>query len=454
MRKCLKSIGKRFSQAVKSVDLYGQQINLHYKGEDVFKTHFGGTVSIFVILILCGYASYLIQVMFRRETIIYSTNSVIRDLTKDFQDHKPAEHGFAVAIGLRFSDTSLLDDEMLRRYQIRAYQYQAITKPGGEFDETYTELELVSCKDHFPYFNKTLMDYYMIHNYVCIKPTDYSIAGNWYTEVSKSLELEFYKCTVDDRDDCYDDETIYDDIFYEYVEILMINSYFDLNSFDDPIKTYLTQEYFYTYEQDTFVETNIFLKENSISLLDDYTLVDGTKGEKFYTVSDERTDKYTQTSDQFSKISIFLDPETETFNREVFTFMDILANIGGIFSLLQSFAAIIVGFYATQLFQHSVISKLYTFDVDTIDKPRESKIEETQRNVAEGPENIYKTDNLPNIEDQKGDSEEFEGGVRKENSFSDTQQRLSRIESKALVEKLNKKRRYGHSTCDILYGIF
>lgn len=188
-----KSLLSKIGGTLKAIDLYGQKINLHYKGKDVFKTYFGGMISVLVIFILLGYAMYLTLVMFERSQIVYSTNSVVRDLSVDHEDHRPAEHGFAIAVGFRFSDMSLMDEESLRMYQIRAYQYSAVTLENGEFNETWDELEMVSCKDNFPFHNKTLLANFLIDNYVCIKPTNYSLVGNWYTPISKSIQIEFHK---------------------------------------------------------------------------------------------------------------------------------------------------------------------------------------------------------------------------------------------------------------------
>lgn len=177
-------------KGIRRMDLYGKTINLQYRGDDVFKTYLGGTATIFVILILLGYATYLLRIMFGRETVIYSTNTVIRDLTKDFQDHNPAEHGFAIALGIRFSDTSFLDEEYLKMFQVKAYQYSAKVDTEGNWNETYEELELVRCQNNFPYENITLLHHFKINNYVCIKPKNYSIAGNWYTDESKAVQIE------------------------------------------------------------------------------------------------------------------------------------------------------------------------------------------------------------------------------------------------------------------------
>lgn len=237
----------------------------------------------------------------------------------------------------------------------------------------------------------------------------------------------------------------------------MINSYFDLGSFDDPIKTYLTQKFYYTYEEGVFTQTEIFLKENRIDNLDDYTLIEGKHKKKFYAVGHEKSDKYNEDTTQFSRISLILDPETETFSREVFHVMDILGNIGGIFSLLRALAAIVVGVYASRLYTNSVIAKLYTFDVDDVYKDDDSKQhEETKRDLIPKEENIYELEHQSSKkEDKKGESEDFEGGEKQNDhiipQFTNT---ISSKQGRMLLEKMNKRRRFGYTTLDTLYGLF
>ena len=104
--------------------------------------------------------------MVKRQSVVYSTNSVIRDLTKDVEDHQPAEHGFAIAVGFRFDETSLLDEDYLKLYELDIDQYIAVHLGDGVFDETFTPLEVEKCGDSFPYHDQQLIKDFKIDNYV------------------------------------------------------------------------------------------------------------------------------------------------------------------------------------------------------------------------------------------------------------------------------------------------
>jgi hypothetical protein len=55
------------SHFIKSFDLYGQPITLHYQGEDTFKTCPGGFISMIILLIILLYAVLKGKQMIKRE---------------------------------------------------------------------------------------------------------------------------------------------------------------------------------------------------------------------------------------------------------------------------------------------------------------------------------------------------------------------------------------------------
>ncbi|CAI2358830.1 unnamed protein product [Moneuplotes crassus] len=458
----IKSFWTKCIRAVRTIDLYGKPITLHYRGNYAFKTYLGGFVTILVVMTICGYASYLFRVMVERQNIIYATNTMIKDLQGEANIHRPAEHGFALALGMRRSNNSFLDEEYLRIFQVKAYQYRGVTARDGSFTETREELELVRCKDNFPFYNKTQLEVFGINNHVCIKPTNYSITGNWYSDISESLEITVKKCDDSERSDCYKESEVDEEKFHQHVEVVMINSYFDLGSFSNPIKTYLTHKHFYAFEHDYFLETNIYLKENTVSILDDYTMVEGKKGKVFYSVSDEKNDRHIGPTDDFSTIHILLDAEAVNYERNVYTFIDFVANLGGIFSLIQSFCGLVLGIYAEKALRHSVISKCYTFNQEDLDLYTE-KIKENEKSsepIAQRQENIFSGYQYEEakIEENKASCEDYEGGtfenVIKNHHKLNPKTSLSPFDEDSLLRKMNNKRRYGYTTLDLIYGVF
>lgn len=143
----------------------------------------------------------------------------------------------------------------------------------------------------------------------------------------------------------------------KYFDVVMINSYFDLESFDDPVKPYLTQEYTWTLDGDYYQDTNIFLKENYIEAADDFFSFKPPEREKFYTVTKTTMDRYASGSNYYGYFYFNLDPETQMFKRSVLTILDLLAQVGGIFSIMQTTFTLLIGLYAERMIYFTVLSK-------------------------------------------------------------------------------------------------
>jgi len=117
--------------------------------------------------------------------------------------------------------------------------------------------------------------------------------------------------------------------------VVFIDSYFDLKSFDKPIKTYLTQKYYYNLVGGYLEQSEFFIKENRIEVLDDYKIIEGTKESQFYSVADLKSKNRYTGAKILAGFVFYLHTETQVYNRAVFTVMDVLAQLGGVFGLIQ-----------------------------------------------------------------------------------------------------------------------
>lgn len=84
---------------MRDIDFYGQPVGIKYKGDEVFKTHIGGCISMVFLLGMLIYSGYLFNVMFQRSNIDVTSNTIIRDLTIDNSDHFIGQTNFSVFIG-------------------------------------------------------------------------------------------------------------------------------------------------------------------------------------------------------------------------------------------------------------------------------------------------------------------------------------------------------------------
>ena len=88
-----------FIQRIQSYDMYGKTITFTYKGEDEFKTTFGGCTSIAILGVIIFYSILLLKTMFKRNDTTKNTDLLIRNLNNDYQNVSMASSNFSIALG-------------------------------------------------------------------------------------------------------------------------------------------------------------------------------------------------------------------------------------------------------------------------------------------------------------------------------------------------------------------
>ncbi|CAI2360481.1 unnamed protein product [Moneuplotes crassus] len=454
------------TEFVKSLDVFGSPIQMFYENNTRFKTIVGGICSLIIVAISVLFSVQLLKVMFERSKLNYTFHSIVRDLTNDHEDEFPGRFGFDIAIGFRGDTTSLLDPIYQQLYELEVVQ-KIVTNKGGVITEQLLPLELQKCGSDFPYSKASLVEDFKINQYVCIKNKDFSVSGNRYSQVRKSIGISLSKCNSTKTADCKTDSEINADALLRELEVLMIDSYFDLNSISNPVQTYLTQEYFYTVQANFVHQAEIFLTKNELSRHDDYFMLSGKEYSTFYTTSAGKTQRFQDSSSsELATFEVFLDPRVNYYNRQVFTILEVVASFGGFYSLLNHIVGVCILFYSRNMMYHSVLSKCYTvYDTkadNSIGEPQVESLSDHQR-INSAEQILENQEQSPRIrknlypENQKFDSEEVEGGSSQDNNESPANLRndIPKHEKfRILHQKLKQTRRLGFSYKDCLYNIF
>jgi len=84
----------------KSVDLFGQSVNLTWNGEDEYKTMFGASISWVLRIVITAYLVYKFIVLVTRQDASITKTTGIR-APEDDEPFRPQEMGFDFAFGLR-----------------------------------------------------------------------------------------------------------------------------------------------------------------------------------------------------------------------------------------------------------------------------------------------------------------------------------------------------------------
>ena len=91
------------------------------------------------------------------------------------------------------------------------------------------------CGDNFPFVEKDVYDRIGLSVFLWPKHTDYFLQSNYNSDEFYTVEIVIQKWNVG----CQSDAVIEDILATHYAELALINSYFDFEDYENPVKTYL-----------------------------------------------------------------------------------------------------------------------------------------------------------------------------------------------------------------------
>ena len=73
---------------------------------------------------------------------------------------------------------------------------------------------------------------------------------------------------------------------------------------------------------------------------------------------------------QYLQIFLNLDPQVDLYQRTVYSFLDMLGFIGGIYELFRIFGHLLIGYFIHKIYYSSILSKLYHINVPQIEETK------------------------------------------------------------------------------------
>jgi hypothetical protein len=162
-------------------------------------------------------------------------------------------------------------------------------------------------------------------------------------------------------------------------DIVMLDRYFDLDNFDNPIGEFITEKYTYEVASDFTKKSFIYVKENEIELMDSFLQFGGPKKDKFYSISGQTVDLALY-SENYIFTYLVLDSSITTYKRTVFSLLDAVAQLGGVFGVLNSALTAIIGYYAGKKLDYSILKKCYQYENSSGNIPDEMNDDDNNDN--------------------------------------------------------------------------
>ena len=137
----------------------------------------------------------------------------------------------------------------------------------------------------------------------------------------------------------------------------------------------------------------LYVKPNNVELRDEifdfgYS---STNKQRFYSVENTIVDLQAENiaTQQLLYCIFHIDPQTDSYDRSVYTFLDLTGQVGGFYEILEILGSFFVGIFAEKLLSLSLISNLYTYrtnpDSDSLNKTT-PKINDSNANILENEE--------------------------------------------------------------------
>ena len=252
----------------------------------------------------------------------------------------------------------------------------------------------------------------------------------------------------------WEDQSIIDQatntLFYSFVAF---NRYFDFDDYDDPVHIrYDTQTTIGV--QGTLQIHSFYVNEHKAELNDDYlSLFSGTKQRKFFSLdSDYDSIIHPSTNEDILFLNLYRSNKKFEYTRTVFTILDLLGSLGGMFEILSIFGGVVVSTLTSKLFNYSILTTLYQVDTS---KHKEETLKARINQIAPMPDKRYKKRNeeskYPTPLNGANSYENSSISPRELNFFQNDRSKQNLV-SKARGSMKNR-RLYSYNTTDLCYNL-
>ena len=361
-----KSGFKWLTKRVQSFDVYGRTITFTYKGHDQYNTFVGGVTSIVIMSIIFVYAVNLFTVMINRKDTNSTVNTVINDLSQDNNPLYLANSTFQLAISIE-GDLDGDSYYFLENDSLFSMSIETHYEERNRSVDIGTPVEYSVCGDNGFKFNfaDSGLQSEVSTKYVCPKIDNFTLSGDNYSSKYQYVEIKFKKCENSSESDivCQSKEAIDQASQSLYATIYIVNAYFDFNEYDEPIRNYLQDGLEYDLFNDFTSNVKLYFQENQVNSQDSYLSVTSEGQESsFISLADSRSTIRPTNESEIMRINFLKSNQHTTIERSVFTLLDLLGILGGIFGALTAGGGLIINIISDRLFHYSILSDLYQVD--------------------------------------------------------------------------------------------
>ena len=369
------------SSSIRSIDIFPADIKLNYKGKEKFKTLFGGWATLVIFVIMVVYAVFLTNQVINKRGSNTTLSTKIKDLQNNPEEHQPGLGSFKLILGFGDSSREIFYNESYYRIEM----YQGINSRVGHLvNYTLTPLE-TKFWDHQTL--ERIDDIISEENRItrCPKHDNYTLSGTYISDTVKYLYILVRKCTplLGDTNWVSDDEI---DRRMEggMFSLTIINSYVDFDDYENVVKTFNDESFYYKLRKGITKEPEILVRKNYVTLNDEFFQMGQTEHKEFYSAENTKTDFDLDPNEYlYARMSIRMEAREDTYERTVFSVFDYTGLIGGVFEIFEVVGGIFVGYFTKNWFMFCILSSLYQVQNKVDDQDHQSSANSNHNDLNE-----------------------------------------------------------------------
>ena len=141
----------------------------------------------------------------------------------------------------------------------------------------------------------------------------------------------------------------------------LIQKYFDSDDYETPIKRIFDSRFSYQLLTKLHKKSSLFIKRTNIALYDNIWNPDAKVDYSYYSAESYKDDFEVIETTENNLLTLYLvqDSTSESFERRVYTVMDLFGQLGGIYGILTIIGGYLVNSFWDKMYQYSFFNKLY-----------------------------------------------------------------------------------------------
>ncbi|CAI2362670.1 unnamed protein product [Moneuplotes crassus] len=428
---------------IKATDKFGVPVSLNFRGEDSFKTTVGGIATLISMILLVMYTISEMRLVITKGKTSINSNIVSRNLLESKETYQIEKNGFVISMA---GGTGTLWDSTYFNFQYKnkIIEKELIGGPETRYEEV--EYSTAPCGDKFDKFiDKEAARRLNMHLTLCPNSSDWRIGGSETGYQFSSFIGSIRRCSSNVPGFCKSEEDINKAINFQLFYVAISNYYFNIDDYNNPVNVTFEDEFNYHLIEGMTVDKTLRVRINKAY---DYTSIwypSEPKEYTYYSIESVKDDLQAENgSGDLARINIILDKNYKIVERKVYTFYDMLGQVGGVMGIIYSLGSVCVSLFSGKIYIMTLLSYFYkvkrSSDAHKVAPSQKISVKRMNSSQEDCSKNQIKEENKFDDSECNIKSRSFE-----ENNLNKIYQ---------LKHKLTSLEYYKYSCCDLFYSIF